>query len=86
MDLITSDEGGIGARRSTWSEYAQRGVAGYDVMEELHARARHMPRIRNIGRVSAILNEHLDRALNKGADIEAELKSAADRWAEVGRA
>ncbi|MEC7842472.1 MAG: extracellular solute-binding protein [Candidatus Latescibacterota bacterium] len=86
MDLITSDEGGIGARRSTWTEYAQRGVTGYDIMEELHARARHMPRIRNIGRVSAILNEHLDRALNKGADIEAELECAADRCAEVGRA
>lgn len=55
-------------------------------MEELHARARHMPRIRNFGRLSKILNEHLDRALNKGADIEAELESAADRCAEVGRA
>ena len=84
MDLITSDEGGIGTRRSTWAECARRGVAGYDVMEELHTRARHMPRIQNFGRVSEILNEHLDRALNKGADIEAELKGAADRCAEVG--
>jgi multiple sugar transport system substrate-binding protein len=69
MDLITSDEGAIGTRRSTWAEYARRGVAGYDVMEELHERARHMPRIQDFGRVSEILNEHLDRALNQGADI-----------------
>jgi multiple sugar transport system substrate-binding protein len=83
MDLITSDEGGIGTRRATWSEYARRGVAGFDVMEELHAGARHMPRIRNFGQVSEILNEHLDRALNKGADIEKELESAAKRCAEA---
>jgi hypothetical protein len=42
-----------------------------------------MPRIRNFGQVSEILNEHLDRALNKGADIEKELESAAKRCAEA---
>ena len=84
MDMITSDEGAIGVRRSTWSEYAQRGVAGYDVLEELHANARHLPRVGNFGRISEILNEHLDRALNKGAVIEQELRKAADRCRHAG--
>lgn len=79
MDLITSEEGAIGVRRSTWSEFGRRGVAGYTELERLHAVARHLPRTAAFGPWSEMLNEHLDRVLNRGADPAAELRAAARR-------
>ena len=79
MDVITSEEGGTGARRSTWRTFAERGVAGYASMEELHANARHLPRAPAFGAMSEVLNEHLDRALNRDGDVQRELNRAAER-------
>ena len=83
MDLITSEEGGTGVRRSTWRTCAEQGVAGYAEMEALHDHARHLPRVPAFGGMSEILNEHLDKALNKGADVETELRRAAERCGEL---
>ncbi|MSS70259.1 MAG: extracellular solute-binding protein [Candidatus Latescibacteria bacterium] len=83
MDLLTSEEGAIGVRRSTWREFAGRGVAGYATLEDLHARARHLPRVPAFGGMSEVLNEHLDRALNRGGDVAGELQRAARRCGEL---
>jgi multiple sugar transport system substrate-binding protein len=79
MDIITSEEGGIGVRRSTWIEFANRGVAGYSIMEELHANARHQPQVPSFGAMTEILNEHLNRALNEDGDPAKELNAAAEK-------
>lgn len=79
MDRITSEEGAIGVRRGTWREFAGRGVAGYAALEELHAHARHLPRVPAFGAMSEVLNEHLDLALNRGGDVRSELRRAAER-------
>jgi multiple sugar transport system substrate-binding protein len=83
MDRITSEEGGIGVRKSTWKAYAARGVAGYAELEELHAHARHLPRVAAFGKMSEVLNEHLDRALNRSGDVKTELGRAAERCASL---
>ena len=79
MDRITSEEGAIGVRKSTWRTFSERGVAGYSALEELHAHARHLPRVPAFGGMSEVLNEHLDRALNRGGDVGEELRQAAAR-------
>jgi multiple sugar transport system substrate-binding protein len=83
MDLLTSEEGAIGVRKSTWRQFARRGVAGYSSLESLHANARHLPRLASFGKMSEILNEHLDRALNRGAEAQEELQQAAERCAKI---
>jgi multiple sugar transport system substrate-binding protein len=83
MDLLTSEEGAIGVRRSTWRAFAGRGVAGYASLESLHAHARHLPRVPAFGAMSEVLNEHIDRALNRGGDVEEELRRAARRCEEL---
>lgn len=82
-DIITSDEGGIGVRRSTWLEYANRGVAGYAELEEQHAHAMHLPQVAAFGQMIEILNEHLDRALNHDGDPAAELNAAAEKCVKL---
>ncbi len=83
MDLITAEEGGVGVRRSTWSHPQFRDVAGYAEMEAAHAVARHLPRTPAFGKMLEILNEHVDRVLNHGADVEEELERAAERCAAL---
>lgn len=77
MDKLLTLEGGIGCRKSTWSDAdVNRAIPFYQRMENLHAHAREMPRMTDWPRVAAIIDRMVLDAINTTDPVEAILRRA----------
>ncbi|MCG8388914.1 MAG: extracellular solute-binding protein [Cytophagales bacterium] len=57
-DKLLTLEGGIGCRRSTWSDTeVNREVPYYHKLEELHEKARALPRMRNWSAIATVMDQ-----------------------------
>lgn len=64
MDRITTDEGAIGVRRSTWADPAVNAEIPYaSRLDWLHAHARHIPVRPDIATISDVVDEMLTAAV-----------------------
>lgn len=64
MDRITTDEGAIGVRRSTWSDPEVNARVPYaHRLDWLHAHARHIPVRTDIAAISAIVDDMIGAAV-----------------------
>jgi multiple sugar transport system substrate-binding protein len=81
MDRLTTIEGAIGARRSTWTDPdINATVPYYGKLDMLHARAREMPRHPRLSDIAHVVDAMLTRALTS-ATPSAEL--LVDAQAEI---
>lgn len=82
MDLLTTREGAIGVRRSTWSDREVNArIPYYGKLDRLHEFARELPRHPRLADMAHIIDEMLSRALASPtpsrdllADAEAKIK------------
>lgn len=64
MDRLTTIEGAIGARRSTWADPEINGrIPYYSKLEALHAYAKEMPRRADLSAFARVIDDVLRRAL-----------------------
>jgi multiple sugar transport system substrate-binding protein len=81
MDKLTTMEGAIGCRKSTWfDEEVNRAIPFYHRMAELHRVAREIPQIRVWPKVAAIIDELITATIHGDAPV-VELLADADRKA-----
>lgn len=65
MDKLLTLEGGIGCRKSTWSDAeVNAAIPFYHRLEELHQDARELPRLRNWSQLAAIIDRMVLDAIN----------------------
>jgi multiple sugar transport system substrate-binding protein len=77
MDKLLTIEGGIGCRKSTWTDgEVNRTIPFYRELEGLHAGARELPRMPQWSRIASIIDALVLRAI--GSD-----RSEADLLAEA---
>jgi multiple sugar transport system substrate-binding protein len=83
MDKLTTLEGAIGVRRSTWSDPEVNAlVPCYHKLEELHAHARELPALANLAEIAHVIDRMLSRALDEDTPSDVLL---AEAQAEVER-
>ena len=83
MDRLTTLEGAIGVRRSTWSDPGVNAtVPYYHKLEELHAHARELPALPRLAEISHVIDRMLTRALDEQTPSEV-LLADAQREAEA---
>jgi multiple sugar transport system substrate-binding protein len=64
MDKITTLEGAIGVRRSTWADAeVNRAVPYYHKLDQLHARARELPVHPKLSAISHVVDEMMGEAI-----------------------
>ena len=86
MDLVTTREGAIGVRRSTWADpEVNRAVPYYHALERLHAQAREMPRHPRLKQISQAVDAMMWAAVTTEAPGEALLAEAQARIEDVIR-
>ena len=84
MDMVTTTEGGIGVRRSTWSDAEiNRIVPFYHELDRLHAVARTLPRIARLADVAHAIDDMLTKALTTDAATADLLARAQARIAGI---
>jgi multiple sugar transport system substrate-binding protein len=84
MDLLTTTEGAIGARRSTWADPTVNArIPYYAKLNELHGYARELPRHPRLATIAHRIDEMLSRALTTAVpsrdllvEVEARIKEA----------
>ena len=65
MDKLLTLEGGLGCRRSTWSDTEVNAVIPfYHCLEGLHETARELPRLRNWAELAAVIDQMVLEAIN----------------------
>ncbi len=80
MDLMTTKEGAIGVRRSTWSDPSVNEQIPYDgKLDMLHGFARELPRHPRLAGFAHAIDEMLSRALTSAASSRALLAEAEAR-------
>jgi multiple sugar transport system substrate-binding protein len=80
MDKLLTLEGGIGCRKSTWTdEDVNRAIPFYRAMEELHKNARELPRLVNWAGIAAVLDEMVQQALRVDRPERELLAEAQER-------
>ena len=80
MDKITTLEGAIGVRRSTWADpEVNRTVPYYHELEELHAHAREMPLHPRLSDISHVIDDMMSKAVTTSAPSDALLAEAQAR-------
>lgn len=80
QDLVTSEEGGIGCRLSTWRNPGmQERFACYRLLEETHRAVETMPAIPEYDAINEILNELIDEVHTGAKGVEEALDEAAAR-------
>jgi multiple sugar transport system substrate-binding protein len=81
MDLLTTTEGAIGVRRSTWADPEVNAVAPYyHKLDWLHEHAREMPRHRKLAEISHIVDDLMVAATTTdrpSAELLAEAQARA---------
>lgn len=82
MDRLTTTEGAIGVRRSTWQDAAVNArIPYYHRLEWLHEHAREMPLTPHLAAISHIVDELLTAATTgdrSGADLLAEAQARVE--------
>lgn len=82
MDKLTTLEGAIGVRRSTWAdEQVNQLIPFYHKLDELHAHARELPLHPRLAEVSRVVDELLARAV-ESEQASAELLADAQQRIE----
>ena len=85
MDRLTTIEGAIGARRSTWSDgEINSRIPYYNKLETLHASAREMPVRADLAVLAHLIDEMLEQALASDAPSR-ELLARTQRMIESRR-
>ena len=65
MDKLLTLEGGIGCRKSTWSDAAvNAAIPFYHKMEALHRYARELPRLPEWAEIATLIDELVLAAIN----------------------
>ncbi len=83
MDKLTTTEGAIGCRKSTWlDEEVNRTIPFYHRMAELHRVAREIPQIKTWPKIATIIDELITETVNSDTPVE-ELLAEADRNAAL---
>ena len=79
MDKLLTLEGGIGCRKSTWSDAAvNAAIPFYHKMEALHRYARELPRLPEWAQIAALIDELVLAAINTNQST-ADLVQIAQR-------
>jgi multiple sugar transport system substrate-binding protein len=79
MDKLTTTEGAIGCRKSTWlDEEVNHLIPFYHRMEGLHQVAREIPQLNTWPQIASIIDALMTSTINSNAPIE-ELLAEADR-------
>jgi multiple sugar transport system substrate-binding protein len=84
MDKLLTIEGGIGCRRSTWTDAGvNRVIPFYREMEALHAGARELPRMADWACRAAVIDALVIEALQSDRPEEELLREAQDRMERI---
>jgi multiple sugar transport system substrate-binding protein len=84
MDKLTTIEGAIGCRKSTWfDEEVNRAIPFYHRMAELHRAAREIPQLKIWPKVAAIIDELITATINSDPPVEELLADADAKAAHV---
>jgi multiple sugar transport system substrate-binding protein len=82
MDKLLTLHGGIGCRKSTWSDpEVNSRIPFYHCLEQLHEEARELPRRRNWAQLSAVIDRTLLDAINT-TEPTAEILERAQQLAD----
>lgn len=77
MDKLTTTSGAIGCRRSTWSDVeVNAAIPFYHRIEQLHARAREIPKRLDWPKIAAIIDQLMTDTATTGTPIPALLRRA----------
>jgi multiple sugar transport system substrate-binding protein len=77
MDKLLTLEGGIGCRRSTWTDPGVNAAIPFmRRLDELHAPARELPRSQTWPRLVHVIDAAVQQAINGDASTEAILREA----------
>ncbi|MDR5759391.1 extracellular solute-binding protein [Caballeronia sp. LZ035] len=84
MDRLTTLEGAIGTRMSTWhDEEVNRRIPFFHQLETLHRDARELPRLARLADISHVIDAMLARAVNSDEPSDALLAAAQARIEEI---
>ena len=84
MDRLTSLNGCVGTRLSTWRDAVVRATSpAYEVIEEVHRNVRSMPATVRLPKIVQILNEMVDDAINRRSPVAEALRHAAQRVSDL---
>ena len=85
MDKITTEEGAIGCRRSTWADAdVNRTVPFYHKLDGLHAHARELPRTKALPLQAEILDHMIKHAIETDRPSGDLIADAMRKAAEAG--
>ena len=77
MDLVTTEEGAIGTRRSTWrSPEVLRSFPFYAMIDRIHDDVRSTPQMEEYPAINGVLNHWIHEALRGNVAAEAALQNA----------
>ena len=83
MDKLTTTEGAIGTRRSTWADpEVNAAIPYYHRLEWLHEHARQLPHHPRLAEVAHVIDDMLGQALStarSSAELLAEAQTSAER-------
>lgn len=84
MDKVTAMAGGSGVRLSTWDDSDVRGrFGGYEVMAEVHRRARTLPAIPEYPAINDVLDRMMADAVMGRAPIPEALRRASEETEQI---
>lgn len=84
MDRLTTTEGAIGVRRSTWADAeVNRAVPYYHKLDELHAHARELPVHPRLSEVAHVIDAMMTEATTTGRASAELLAEAQDKIADI---
>jgi multiple sugar transport system substrate-binding protein len=84
MDKLTTLEGGIGCRLSTWSDAeVNQTIPFYHRLAELHQYARELPRSRELPRLVHVIDNAVQRAISSAEPTGASLRQAQAEAAAI---
>jgi multiple sugar transport system substrate-binding protein len=84
MDKLLTLEGGIGCRKSTWTDdEVNAQIPFYHRMASLHEHARELPRLANWAEVAAVIDELVLQTINTERPVAALLAEAQNKLESV---
>ncbi len=84
MDRLTTLEGAIGCRFSTWEDAeVNRAIPFYHRLAELHQYARELPRSQQLPRLAHVIDSAVQRAVGTDAPTELILREAQAQAAAI---
>jgi multiple sugar transport system substrate-binding protein len=84
MDKLTTLEGGIGCRLSTWSDpEVNAAIPFYHRLAELHRATRALPRSRNLPQLVHVIDQAVQRAILTDEPTDAILQRAQQEAATI---